>query len=154
MRSGSKDQYHSSALFSHTSNRFKHMFLLFHFTYWRRAKPKTLNLQANYFRASYLIYCIVPRIFSVFCVFFAHSPCLVFLYSLEGRELAWQFLQDNWDELYNRYASGLLLPRLIQVNWQYLEHLVRRQINMFVLCNKPLYVTFYSSTHSLAIIKC
>lgn len=44
------------------------------------------------------------------------SNACLFLFSLIGRELAWQFLQDNWDELYNRYASGLLLPRLVQVN--------------------------------------
>ena len=34
-----------------------------------------------------------------------------------GRELAWQFVQDNWDELYNRYAGGLLFPRLIKVTY-------------------------------------
>ena len=32
-----------------------------------------------------------------------------------GRELAWQFLQDNWDELHNRYAGGLLFSRLVKV---------------------------------------
>ena len=31
-----------------------------------------------------------------------------------GRELAWQFVQENWDELYNRYAGGLLFARLIK----------------------------------------
>ncbi|KAJ7390104.1 hypothetical protein OS493_027136 [Desmophyllum pertusum] len=34
--------------------------------------------------------------------------------SLMGRELAWQFLQDNWDELHNRYAGGLLFSRLVK----------------------------------------
>ena len=41
----------------------------------------------------------------------------VFVFSLVGRELAWQFVQDNWDELYNRYAGGLLFPRLIKVTY-------------------------------------
>lgn len=46
------------------------------------------------------------------------SNVCLYLFSLTGRELAWQFLQDNWNELYNRYASGLLLPRLIKVTCQ------------------------------------
>ena len=36
-------------------------------------------------------------------------------YSLTGRKLAWQFVQDHWNELYNRYAGGQLFSRLIQV---------------------------------------
>ncbi|XP_068751963.1 puromycin-sensitive aminopeptidase-like [Montipora capricornis] len=35
--------------------------------------------------------------------------------SLTGRKLAWQFVQDHWNELYNRYAGGQLFSRLIQV---------------------------------------
>jgi len=35
--------------------------------------------------------------------------------SLTGRELAWQFLKEHWDELYNRYAGGLLFSHLIKV---------------------------------------
>ncbi|XP_022788315.1 puromycin-sensitive aminopeptidase-like [Stylophora pistillata] len=35
--------------------------------------------------------------------------------SLAGRKLAWQFVQDNWDELYTRYAGGLLFSRLIKM---------------------------------------
>lgn len=34
--------------------------------------------------------------------------------SVQGRELAWKFVQDNWDELYNRYEGGFLLSRLIK----------------------------------------
>jgi len=69
------------------------------------------------------------------------NACLFFLlFSLIGRELAWQFLQDNWDDLYNRYASGLLLPRLIQVNRQTPEKFTRVQVKVFVLSNETLYV--------------
>ena len=47
----------------------------------------------------------------IFLVF----PLFVFISSLAGRELAWQFVEDNWDELYTRYAGGLLFSRLIKV---------------------------------------
>ena len=30
--------------------------------------------------------------------------------------MAWKFVQENWDELYNRYEGGFLLSRLIKVN--------------------------------------
>lgn len=74
---------------------------------------------------------------------------LFLLFSLIGRELAWQFLQDNWDELYNRYASGLLLPRLIQVNRQTPEKFTRVQVKVFVLSNETLYVqSVLSPKHS------
>ena len=36
---------------------------------------------------------------------------------MQGRELAWKFAQDNWDELYNRYEGGFLLSRLIKVQY-------------------------------------
>ena len=29
--------------------------------------------------------------------------------------MAWKFVQDNWDELYNRYEGGFLLCRLVKV---------------------------------------
>ncbi|XP_041473760.1 puromycin-sensitive aminopeptidase-like [Lytechinus variegatus] len=31
-----------------------------------------------------------------------------------GRELAWQFLQDRWSELHERFSGGFLLARLVQ----------------------------------------
>ena len=49
--------------------------------------------------------------------FFVFYFVFVFGFSLVGRELAWQFVQDNWEELYNRYAGGLLFPRLIKVTY-------------------------------------
>ena len=35
--------------------------------------------------------------------------------SVEGRELAWKFLVDNWSVLHDRYQGGFLLARLIKV---------------------------------------
>ena len=35
--------------------------------------------------------------------------------SVKGREMAWKFVQDNWDEFHNRYEGGFLLSRLIKV---------------------------------------
>lgn len=35
--------------------------------------------------------------------------------SVKGREMAWKFVQENWDELHNRYEGGFLLSRLIKV---------------------------------------
>ncbi|TLZ40861.1 MAG: hypothetical protein E6K19_09150, partial [Methanobacteriota archaeon] len=33
-----------------------------------------------------------------------------------GRNLAWDFVKENWDELYRRYAeSGFLIRRLVQI---------------------------------------
>lgn len=49
----------------------------------------------------------------IFLVF----PLFVFISSLAGRELAWRFVEDNWDELYTRYAGGLLFSRLIKVTF-------------------------------------
>ena len=40
---------------------------------------------------------------------------LVLLFSLIGRKLAWQFLQEHWDVFYNRYSSGVIFSRLIEV---------------------------------------
>ncbi|CAH3113617.1 unnamed protein product [Porites lobata] len=35
-------------------------------------------------------------------------------HSLIGRKLAWQFFQEQWDVLYNRYSSGVMFSRLIE----------------------------------------
>ena len=43
--------------------------------------------------------------------------CLFSFFSLAGRELAWRFVEDNWDKLYTRYAGGLLFSRLIKVTF-------------------------------------
>ena len=37
------------------------------------------------------------------------------LFSVTGRDMAWKFVKDNWDELHNRYEGGFLLSRLIKV---------------------------------------
>ncbi|KAK2191046.1 hypothetical protein NP493_60g00040 [Ridgeia piscesae] len=34
--------------------------------------------------------------------------------SVEGRELTWQFVQDRWTDLHDRYKGGFLLARLIK----------------------------------------
>ncbi|KAI0228894.1 Puromycin-sensitive aminopeptidase [Lamellibrachia satsuma] len=34
--------------------------------------------------------------------------------SAEGRELAWKFVQDRWNDLHDRYKGGFLLARLIK----------------------------------------
>ena len=46
----------------------------------------------------------------MFVYFFLSLMC-----SVKGREMAWKFVQENWDELYNRYEGGFLLSRLIKV---------------------------------------
>lgn len=38
--------------------------------------------------------------------------------SVKGREMAWQFLKDNWTKLHDRYEGGFLLSRLVKVNTQ------------------------------------
>ena len=35
--------------------------------------------------------------------------------SVVGRELAWKFVQDQWNDLHDRYRGGFLLARLIKV---------------------------------------
>ena len=35
--------------------------------------------------------------------------------SAVGREVAWTFFKDNFDELNRRYEGGFLLSRLVQV---------------------------------------
>ena len=32
-----------------------------------------------------------------------------------GRDVAWQFLQDEWKKFHERYEGGFLLSRLIKV---------------------------------------
>lgn len=34
--------------------------------------------------------------------------------SVEGREIAWQFVQDRWADLHDRYKGGFLLSRLVK----------------------------------------
>ncbi|KAL3855249.1 hypothetical protein ACJMK2_014465 [Sinanodonta woodiana] len=34
--------------------------------------------------------------------------------SVKGRDMAWQFVKDQWKELFRRYETGFLLPRLIK----------------------------------------
>ena len=63
----------------------------------------------------------------IFLVF----PLFVFISSLAGRELAWQFVEDNWDELYTRYAGGLLFSRLIKVTFV-IEKLHGRKLVLLV----------------------
>ena len=35
--------------------------------------------------------------------------------SVDGRELAWKFMRDNWPLLYDRYRGIFLLARLVKV---------------------------------------
>ncbi|KAK3096131.1 hypothetical protein FSP39_023548 [Pinctada imbricata] len=35
--------------------------------------------------------------------------------TVEGRELVWQFVQDNWSTLIERYSGGFLLSRLVKI---------------------------------------
>lgn len=34
--------------------------------------------------------------------------------SVKGRNMAWKYVQENWDKLHGRYEGGFLLPRLIK----------------------------------------
>ena len=34
-----------------------------------------------------------------------------------GREMAWKFVQDNWDEFHKRYAGLFLLQHVIRVRY-------------------------------------
>ena len=63
--------------------------------------------------------------------------CLFSFFSLAGRELAWRFVEDNWDELYTRYAGGLLFSRLIKVTFV-IEKLHGRKLVLLVEWIKPL----------------
>ena len=36
--------------------------------------------------------------------------------SVEGRELAWKFMCDNWTVLHDRYSGIFLLARLVKVS--------------------------------------
>lgn len=37
--------------------------------------------------------------------------------TVQGRELCWQFVQDKWTELHERYKGGFLLSRLVEVTF-------------------------------------
>ena len=34
--------------------------------------------------------------------------------SVQGRELGWKFVQENWMTFHDRYQGGFLLPRIIK----------------------------------------
>ncbi|XP_066305336.1 puromycin-sensitive aminopeptidase-like [Branchiostoma lanceolatum] len=52
--------------------------------------------------------------------------------SLKGRELAWQFVQDRWDELHTRYQGGFLLARLVQFSTSgFVEESRAREVEEF-----------------------
>ena len=40
------------------------------------------------------------------------------IFSVVGRDHAWQFLKDNWKEFHDRYKGGFLLSRLVKVTYQ------------------------------------
>ena len=49
-----------------------------------------------------------------------------------GRDLAWSFVQKNWDELYRRYSpSGFLIRRLVQVHEAFTDLPCAREIEAF-----------------------
>ena len=49
-----------------------------------------------------------------------------------GRDLAWSFVQKNWDELYRRYSpSGFLIRRLVQVHEAFTDLGRAREIERF-----------------------
>lgn len=37
--------------------------------------------------------------------------------TVQGRELCWQFVQDKWTELHERYKGGFLLSHLVEVTF-------------------------------------
>ncbi|XP_019614242.1 PREDICTED: puromycin-sensitive aminopeptidase-like isoform X6 [Branchiostoma belcheri] len=52
--------------------------------------------------------------------------------SLKGRELAWKFVQDRWDELHTRYQGGFLLARLVQFSTSgFVEESRAREVEEF-----------------------
>ncbi len=36
--------------------------------------------------------------------------------SVQGRELAWKFVKENWTTLHGRYKGGFILARLVKVS--------------------------------------
>jgi puromycin-sensitive aminopeptidase len=49
-----------------------------------------------------------------------------------GRDLAWSFVKDNWDELYRRYAeSGFLIRRLVQIAQQFTTPEAAKDVERF-----------------------
>lgn len=36
--------------------------------------------------------------------------------TIKGRECVWEFVQQNWQELYQRYGTSTMLSRLVRVS--------------------------------------
>lgn len=49
----------------------------------------------------------------------------------KGRELAWQFLKDNWEMLYDRYQGGFLLNRLVKITENFANEEMATEIENF-----------------------
>lgn len=49
----------------------------------------------------------------------------------KGRELAWKFLKDNWNMLYDRYQGGFLLNRLVKITENFASETVATEIESF-----------------------
>lgn len=49
----------------------------------------------------------------------------------KGRELAWQFLQDNWQWLYDRYQGGFLCTRLVKITENFSSEEKANEIEKF-----------------------
>lgn len=70
--------------------------------------------------------CAMKRVFLRFGCLFLHK--LLFerigfvLVSVEGRKIAWKFVQEHWQELYDRYEGGFLLSRLVKVRKSFKFH--------------------------------
>lgn len=63
--------------------------------------------------------------------------------TVQGRELCWQFVQDKWTELHERYKGGFLLSRLVEVtflcNILYRYSILSQLLNTF---NQFYYILF------------
>lgn len=51
--------------------------------------------------------------------------------SKKGRELAWQYLKDNWDMFYDRYQGGFLLNRLVKITENFASEERAKEIESF-----------------------
>lgn len=51
--------------------------------------------------------------------------------SKQGRELAWQYLKDNWDMFYDRYQGGFLLNRLVKITENFASEEKAKEIEDF-----------------------
>lgn len=49
----------------------------------------------------------------------------------KGRELAWEFLKDKWDMLYDRYQGGFLLNRLVKITENFASEEIAKEIEDF-----------------------